>query len=136
MELNILKIDLDINDLHKAILHIHNRLAYMHDMNFFHISEITKIEFVYKTSYGCRIFLKKPLNSEMFLVLMQSLLGSDYMKEVNTMLNHFKFKLNYSNRLFTSKRYVGGEIKNAEIYDFTYQIVESIKNPERKKNYN
>ncbi len=136
MELKILKIDLDMKSKVSAILHLQERLAYFHDIKFFYADNIKSIDLIKKASYGARIVLNSHLPTEKDVVLFQLLLGSDYKKEVNTLLNHFKFKMDYSNRLFTSKRYKNGEIKTAKIIDVTRQIKEYLLQGDRGKNYN
>jgi len=135
MELNILKIDLDIEEFEEAIQLIRNRLCYMHDLGFFKADSVGKIEFLYKSSYGCKITLKNEWSAE-WIVILQLLLGSDYMKETNTLMNHFMLKMEYSNRLFECKRYPSGEIKTAKSFDKTNEILKFVKNKTRKKNYN
>ena len=105
----------------------------MHDINFFSVFNIKKIELLYKTSYACRIYLYEKFKNEKDIIIFQLLLGSDWMKEVNTLMNHFIFKMKYSNRLFTCKRYKGGEIKTAEILSVTRRIKNYVTNEKRKK---
>ncbi|MFW6282490.1 MAG: hypothetical protein ACOC1P_00350 [Minisyncoccales bacterium] len=136
MELNILKIDLDEKCYRKAFNQIRHRLCYMNDLSFFDIEIIEKIELQRKTSFGCKIYLKENLPSEKDVIMFQLLFGSDYMKEVNTILNHFKFKMEYSNRLFDCKRYKGGKIKSAKKFNVTEEIIDFVKDEKRKKSYN
>ena len=135
MDNNILKIDLDEPNKKKAIDLLKSRLAYMHDIKFFDINNIEYIKLFYKSSYGCKIKLYYSFKPEMIIIL-QLLLGSDYQKEVNTMLNHFKFNMEYSNRLFLVKRYKGNLLKFAKEYDVTNSIIKFVNNSKRKKNYN
>jgi hypothetical protein len=133
MELNILKVDLDIKFKSFAINTLIERLSYMHDLNFYDCNEIKKIELIFKTTYGCKIYLKSDLYGEKNVIIIQLLLGSDFMKEINTMLNHFKFNMNYSNRMFDCKRYKGGQIKIGKIFDVTVEILKQVLHKQRKK---
>lgn len=135
MDKNILKIDLDIDELDEAIKTITNRLCYMHDLGFFKADNIEKIEFIYKSSHGCKMTLKSEWTPE-WIVIFQLLFASDYMKEVNTLLNHFMLKMDYSNRLFTSKRYKDGEVKKALVFDKTKDILNFVNDKKRKMNRN
>lgn len=135
MEDNILKIDLDIPTLTKATKLIKERLAYMNDIKFLNINNVDKIEFLYKSTYGCKITLKSSWTPE-FIVILQLLLNSDYKKEINTLINHVKLKMKYSNRLFTSKRYTTGEIKTAKVIDKTKLIKSYVLDVERRINKN
>lgn len=135
MENNILRIDLDIKTKKQAIKHLNQRLSYFHDIKFLYVNKIKKIELIKKSTYGCRIFLNckfKPV----WIILLQSLLGSDYMKEVNTCINHFRDGMQYSNRLFIVKRYTDNTLKTAQIIDVTKQIKDYILSNNRKVNYN
>lgn len=135
MDRNILRIDLDVKTYKEALYIITDRLSYFHDINFLKVDIIDCIEFIYKTNFSCRIKLNHRF-SPMWIVMLQTLLGSDYRKEVNTLINHFKYNMKYSNRLFTVKRYKDGDIKFAQILDVTDCIVPHIKSKKRLKNAN
>ena len=106
----------------------------MHDLKFFYIDNIEKIELIKKTTYGCKITLKKPFKHPKDIIIFQLYLGSDYRKEVNTLLNHFKLGMEYSNRLFTVKRYKGGKLRYANIIDITEIVVNKVMSNKRKIN--
>lgn len=135
MESNILRIDLDIKTYNKTIKLLKERLSYMHDIRFMDISFIKKIELIYKSNYSCKIYCNHNFSPE-WIVILQLLLGSDYMKEVNTLINHFKLDMQYSNRMFTVKRYKNNKIIEAEIIDITNKIINYIKSNKRNKFYN
>ncbi len=135
MNKKVLKIDLDMKNLNEAVELIRNRLCYMNDINFLNSNAIDKIVFLHKTTYGCKIFLNIEFEP-LWIVSLQLLLGSDYQKETNTLINHFKLKMDYSNRLFTVKRYSDGKIKIANEFDMTKKILKFVNDKNRKKNYN
>lgn len=135
MNKKVLKIDLDQPNYNKAIKQIRDRLCYMHDIGFLYADAIEKIVIIHKTSYACKIVLNIEFEP-LWIVALQLLFGSDYMKETNTLINHFKLKMDYSNRLFTVKRYKGGEIKVADEFDVTNKILKFVKSKKRKKSYN
>lgn len=121
MEYNILKIDLDLHSKKKAVTHLRERLAYMHDLGFFSIAHIDTIQLIKKSSYGAKITLKCDLSATC-IILFQSILGSDWRKEINTFINYYHFNMQYSNRLFTCKRYKDGSFKIAKLIDVTEEI--------------
>jgi len=137
MELNILKIDLDASTRFNAIDIITERLSYIHDLDFFKFENFEKIELLFKTSYAIRIFLKKPLCCEKDIILFQLLLGSDFMKETNTCINHFKLKMEYSNRMFLVKRYrrdkKGNDIMRKAKIENIFEIVKDYINNDKRK---
>jgi len=133
MELNILKVDIDFRFKRNTIKLLIERLSYIHDLGLYDCNQIKKIELIFKTKYGCKIYLKKDLYDEKNIILFQLLLNSDYMKEVNTILNHFKFNMDYSNRMFDCKRYKYGEIKIGKIYDVTDEVLNKVLKKNRKK---
>lgn len=127
MEKDILKLDLDLKGKNYAINKIINILSYMHDLDFFHVSNIKKVELVYKTRYSARIYLKKPVREVKDVVILQLILGSDYRKEINTLLNYYKLGMKkYPNRLFDYKRYPNGEYKEAEIIVITNKVLNGV----------
>lgn len=136
MELDILRIDLDIPRKDNAIKHLIERISYMHDIGFYPIDMIESIVLLKKSSYGCYVKLKVPLKEENNVVLFQLILGSDWRKEINTLINHHVLNMEYSNRLFIVKRYKGGKLKLGKKIDITDLIKEKILNQKRKKNYN
>lgn len=136
MDLDILKIDLDIPKKQEAIKKIDFMLSYFEDIHFYKFDNIENIILIKKKTYGCVIKLKKKLKDEKSVVLFQLLLGSDPLKETNTLLNHYMLNMQYSNRLFTTKRYKNNKIIEAKTYDITELISKKIKNPKRKKNFN
>lgn len=136
MELDLLRIDLDIPRKEDAIKHLKERLSYWHDIGFYPITMIESIVLLKKSSYGAYIKLIKPLSDEKSVVLFQSLLGSDYMKETNTLINHFMLEMEYSNRLFSVKRYKNGKIKTGKKIDITNDIIKYIYSKKRIKKNN
>lgn len=86
-----------------------------------------------KTKYNAKIILKSSLKDEKNIIIMQLLLGSDYQKETNTILNHFKLSMKYSNRLFDVKKYRENKIKYAVFCDATTEIKNYVLGIERKK---
>ena len=135
MDPQVLKIDLDCRTKSKAIAILKERLAYCHDLNFFHAKQIVRVELIKKSSYGARIRLNTGWKPE-WIVILQLILGSDWQKEVNTLINHFKLEMEYSNRLFTVKRYKEGVILGAEVTDVTEMIFRHVYNNHRHLNKN
>ena len=136
MDKKILKVDLDIKTKKHAINKLKKRFAYMHDIKFFDIDRVLGIYLIKKSSFGALVFLRKELNSEKDVVIMQLMLGSDYRKEANTLLNHYFLEMEYSNRLFLLKRYKQGEIKKAKQYNVTKEIKDYVMSKDRIKNFN
>ncbi len=104
MNKRVLKVDLDLESFDEAIEKIRNMLSYFNDIGFLYVNAVDKITLLHKTSYGCRIVLNIDFEP-LWIVTLQLLLGSDPMKETNTLINHFKLNMLYSNRLFSVKRY-------------------------------
>jgi hypothetical protein len=152
MELDVLKIDLDFHLKKSTINLLKERLSYLHDLSIFDSSIIKKIELIHKTKYSCKIYLKENVFDEKNIILLQLLLGSDWMKEANTFLNHFKYKMKYSNRLFDAKNYNVRNssfainilrkpkykkfMKIAKITNVTDEILTHVLNPNRFKSRN
>jgi len=136
MELNILKIDLDEEHYNRAIKTLKQRLSYLCDLGMFNCDLIESIFIIKKSKHSVKIYLTENLFDEKNVIILQLLLGSDYMKEVNTFMNHFKFKMSYSNRMFDVKRYKDQSIISCTRYDVTKEIKNYILDKDRKKNYN
>lgn len=136
MELNILKIDLDEIFYLNVIKTLKQRLSYLSDLGIFNPDIIEKVIIIKKSKHSVKIYLSKNLYNEKSVIITQLLLGSDYMKEANTLLNHFVYKMSYSNRMFDVKRYKTGEIISCKQYDVTKEILDYIYDKQRKKNYN
>jgi len=132
MDDNILKVDLDLNLKSECIKQLVERLSYMHDLGAFPIKHIKKINLGKKTSYHCKIYLKTDLKPEL-IIMLQLILGSDYRKEVNTILNHFVLDMKYSNRCFDIKKYKDGSIKESKIYDVTEEVIKKVSSKKRRK---
>lgn len=135
MDKDILKIDLDKKSYEEALNELKERFAYMHDLHLFHIDNIEHICLVHKTNYSCKVWLNVKL-PEHFIIILQLICGSDWRKEVNTCLNHYKLGMEYSNRMFDVKRYKKGEIRNAKFIDITDEIYNYVNSSERVKKCN
>lgn len=127
---NILKIDIDCKFKFQAISILIERLSYMQDLKFFDSRNILKIELIKKTNYGCRIYLDKGIQDVCFLVLVQTLLGSDYRKEINTYWNYMQ-GYQYYNRMFLIKRYKSNKIILGKVYDVTDIILNQVLDENR-----
>lgn len=136
LELNLLRVDLDIPTKKEAIKHLKGRLSYFNDVEFMFPDNFVKLDLIYKTKYSVKIHLKENLKSPKDIILLQVLLGSDWMKEVNTILNHYKFQMEYSNRMFNCKRYTNGKIKIAKKIDVTEEILNYVSDKKRRKFFN
>jgi len=135
MDLNILKIDLDFSTLDEVKEILIERLGYLNDIGAFSVTHIEEIIAGYKTSYNVKIYLNKNISCEL-IIMLQLILGSDWRKETNTIMNHYKFNMEYSNRLFCIKRYKDGNYINAIKYNITSEILNTINNINRKICYN
>lgn len=135
--MNILKIDYDeFRTLPEVKTELKKRLSYIYDLKLISLKYLRKIETVKKTNYCVRIYFTKNFKCESDIIILQLLLGSDWMKETNTYLNHFVLNMQYSNRIFTTKRYKGNKIKTAKIKNITLNILTYLKSKTRKKNKN
>lgn len=133
-QLNILRIDLDSPDISSAKSHLMERLSYAHDIDFIHVTNIKKIELIEKTKVGAKIILNFSMSNYDNLVMLESILGDDYRKTMNALINYHKLNMNhYPDRLFDVKRYSGGKIISANKFDFTDEIKNYILNTQRKK---
>lgn len=133
MDLDLLRIDLDKRFRFQAVRQIKERLCYLNDIGVFYSDLIKKVELIKKRTYGVKIYLKQPVKSESLIIILQLLIGSDYQKEANTLLNHCKLNMQYSNRLFNCKRYKKGKILIAEKIDVTNDIITFIESPKRRE---
>lgn len=133
MRRDVLKVDCDFDNKQDLINDLQHRLSYMNDLGFFDFEKyVKKIYCVFKSSYGVKIFLKYELDEKQ-IVLLQLILGSDFRKEINTVINHFSLNMEYSNRLFDVKRYRDGSIKESEKEDITDNIRDYILSDKREK---
>jgi len=130
--LNILKIDLDLETLNDVFVILNERLSYMNDIGFLYFNKIKKIETIYKTRYSVKIYLKFNLKNLNNVVLFEALLGNGYRKGINTLINHHKLNMNYSNRMFDIKRYPDGTYIQAKKKDITKEIKLYINDKSRK----
>jgi len=134
MEKNILKIDCDCDTLEEVIDLIVERCSYLHDTKFFPFHNFNKIIAGKKTKYNVKIYLNHNLKEE-FIIMLQLIFNSDWRKEINTIVNHYLLKMDYSNRMFDIKRYKVGNIKYSKKYNITSIVEEKVRNPLRKKSY-
>lgn len=133
LELNILRIDNDLKTKKEILELLKERISYIQDMGVFHVKSISKIELIYKTKYSAKIYLNCNLKDEKNIIILQLLLSSDWRKETNTILNHFKLNQEYSNRMFDVKRYPRGIIRHANITNVTKEVLDYVNSKERKK---
>lgn len=131
----MLKLDLDMRFKYNVLLHLKYRLSYLNDIGYLNCKNITKIELLHKKTYGCRIYFNCNFKEE-FIILTQSILGSDWRKESNTLLNHTLLGMEYSNRLFTGKTYPGGAVKFAKIENVTKKVLPYVISDKRRVNKN
>lgn len=135
-EFDTLKIDLDAKSVRSAINRVKDRLSYMHDLAFLNVKNIKEIRIITKTNSSVKIFFKKKCFNANSVVMMQLLFGSDYRKEINTLINYHYLKMQYFNRMFDVKRYKDGTIKTATYYDATEEIIKYVLSKKRKQNRN
>lgn len=129
METNTLKVDSDIQDKVLAIEDIKYRLKFMHEMKILNYEDITKIELIQKSKCSFKVYLNSEFDlAPLFIVTLQLILGSDYRKEICTLFNHYHMNMDYSNRLFTTKKYKNGNFIHAKIEDVTKLIKNYIGN--------
>jgi len=126
----LLKVDLDFETMEEVMTWLRKRFAYLHDIGFFDWSNVRKVEGVHKTNWAVRVMTSKPLDVD-FIVIMQLLLGSDYRKEANSLMNYYKLGMRYWNRMFDIKRYPDGSVMEGESRDITQEIGDHIRNKDR-----
>lgn len=126
----LLKVDLDFATMEEVTIWLRERFAYLHDIGFFDWSNVQKVEGVHKTNWAVRVTTSKPLDVD-FIVIMQLLLGSDYRKEANSLMNYYKLGMRYWNRMFDIKRYPDGSVMQGESRDITQEIGDHILNKDR-----
>jgi len=132
-ELNILRLDLDEKNKSFAINHLFNRLSYFNDIGFLKITRVEKIVLVKKKTYGAKIYLKFNLKNQNNIIMIESILGSDWKKQTNSLINHHKLGMLYADRLFDIKRYPDGSYKFSDLIDITDIILEMINDKQRKR---
>lgn len=136
MDKDILKIDLDCPSTTKTLKLLKERLSYMHDINFLKVDEcIKKIVLIHKSNWSVKIFLTDNVD-ETLIIILQLMLGSDYRKEINTMINHYRLNMEYSNRLFDIKRYKGDVLKDSKRVNVTKEVLSHVLSDKRKTYYN
>lgn len=135
MDLHILKVDLDYYYLENVINTMFIRLAYINDIGFLPFKHIDKIEANFKNSWNVKIYLKKDLREDIILIL-QCCLGSDWRKEINTALNHYCLKMEYSNRMFDYKNYGRLGFKKCRTINIYDQVKYKVLDKSRKLYYN
>ena len=127
-----LKLDLDIKYKTEAEALLFDRLSYFNDIGFLNMNKINKIILVKKRTYGAKIYLNFTLKNINNQTMLESILGSDWRKGVNQLINKHKLNMEYSNRLFDIKRYKNGRIITAKHYDITAKFISYMLDPKRK----
>lgn len=127
---DILKIDLDLDSLNETVQMLKERIIFLTKINIMSKKDIEKIECIKKTKYSAKIYLNKEFRDKKDLILMQSILGSDYKHTAITFRDCSLGILNF-NRLFDIKRYPDGSYLYSKRIDITKQV---LKNDKRKKN--
>lgn len=135
MRQNLLKIDTDTRTALETINLLKDRLSYMHDMGVFYAQGVDRIVLGFKTRWNAKIYLKKNIEPAQ-IIMFQLILGSDWRKECNTILNHYILNMEYSNRMFDIKRYNNGKVIVAKTKEVTTEIKEYILNKNRHVNEN
>lgn len=118
----ILKIDLDFKSKKKSINLLNERLKFLNEINILPIKYIIKIELIKKNNYSAKIYLKKSLKDKKDIIILQSILGTDY-KHTSITFRDFKLNIQNYNRLFDIKRYPDGSYKKAKIFDISKEIL-------------
>jgi hypothetical protein len=126
----LLKIDLDFATMDEVQDWLSERFAYLHDIGFFDWSNVRKVEAIHKTNWAVRVMTSKPLDVD-FIVILQLLLGSDYRKEANSLMNYYKMGMRYWNRMFDIKRYPDGSVMQGTSEDITETIGNHVLNQDR-----
>lgn len=122
MDLDILKIDLDLEDEQTSINLIKERITFLINIGLLKKSLIKKIILIKKTNYSCKIYLNKPFKEPLLLLLFQSLLSDDY-KHTGISLRDYLQGVDNWNRLFNIKRYSNGEYKKSIEKDITTEVL-------------
>lgn len=127
VDLNILRVDLDLKTKKECMNHLKERLSYFQDLNFLNFRRIKKIVLIKKKTYSVKITLDIKLKRYHSIILLESLLGSDYRKQVNCLINYNILGMkHYPDRLFTIKRYKGEGFIVAKTEDITLEIMDYI----------
>ncbi len=126
----LLKVDLDFATIEETKTWLSERFAYLHDIGFLDWANVQKVEGIYKKNWAVRITTSKPLDVD-FIVMMQLLLGSDFRKEANSMINYYKLGMRYWNRMFDIKRYPDGFVMEGKSRDITKDIEDHVLDENR-----
>lgn len=132
MNRDVLKVDLDLKDIRQVKKQLGIRLGYLHDIHLFNFNHISLIEAGKKKTWNAKIYLKNNIKEEQVLFL-QLILGSDWRKEANTILNHYHLGMKYSNRMFDIKIYYNLQnIMKARKVDITEDVKKRVFDKNRK----
>lgn len=118
----IIKLDLDLNDRDEVMEQVKSRLSFLVKIDLFEWKLIEKVELLFKTTYSCRIFINKKFTNPRDLIIIQSILGSEYKHIAITFRDYLEGSPDY-NKLFTIKKYVNGDYIEAQIEDITKDIL-------------
>ena len=132
MELNELKVDLDIRAEETAKKEMKKRLAFLHDLGLLKQKYVDQVYILKKTKWSAKVILNIDLAKDK-IILLQLLLGSDYRKEGHTIVNIEHFGMEYSNRMFDIKRYPSGKYVFGKKKNITLQVRRFINSSDRKR---
>lgn len=127
---NLLRIDLDLKTQKECIELLWVRLAYLNDIDGFHFKNIEKICIYKKKSYNCKIWLKNSI-SVAFSIHLEMILGDDWRRNINVLINYHKLNMQYYDRIFDIKLYPNGKIRNSKEYNITKVIKSKVLNRNR-----
>lgn len=132
---NILRIDLDMETKKQCIEHIWVRLAYLNDISAFFYKNIRSITLIQKKRFGCKIILKKPILIN-FSIHLESILGDDWRRNINVLVNYHKYNMKYYDRIFDIKFYKDEAYITGIEHDITKIISKKVNNPKRGVYFN
>lgn len=118
---DILKVDLDLKTKFVMVKRLKKQLYFLDKSKILSPKTIIKIETLYKNAYSLRIYLNIELPPKDKIII-QAILGDD-IKRVAVNYRDYMFNIKDWNRLFTTKKYINGDIKKAVIKDITNLIL-------------
>lgn len=118
----VIKIDLDLKEMHDAKNLIKDRLKFLSRVGLFDFNFIESVELLQKKTYSCKINLNIQIKDPLYLILIQSILGDDYKRTAIT-FRDYKANCRNWNRLFNIKRYSDGTYIKSKSYDITEYIL-------------
>ena len=122
----ILKIDLDLKTKKEAIKVLRYRLIFLQDLKILFLKNIIRIELLKKKNYSARIYINEKPKNELYIIIIQAILGDDD-KRVGVNFRDYLLGIKNYNRSFNAKLYADGSIIYAQIENVTKEVFSKIK---------